>query len=373
MSATSRSILIYAPIMASIGGIERHLCLLAQACTREGMRVTFVTTSNSLNDGARRELLASGVEFLEFSRPRGSASALAKAAWLLRTTLRLRRTRWDVIYTNGQSVLATFLWLAARRGTRIVHHHHTSSDAAEQRTWHPLYRLALRFAPEVVTVSQATRGVLDATLGRDDVRCVLCLTPRIPLPERIEDRRPAADAPLRFGYVGRLVAEKGIGEICRLSALPELRDIEWHLYGAGPDYPAAHFAAFPNVHYHGLYASMEEYAGALQQFDATVLYSRHSEGLPLTLMEAMAAGLPWIATDRGGTRELALSAENCRVLPAEATPAQIAEATREFADRIRAGGTSRAAQRRVYDAQLSPATIEAQWLALFREPARGAA
>ena len=146
---TNFRILIYTPQMWSYGGMERHICLLAELCAQSGMQVTVVTTSNSLNDDARRQVLAAGVHFLELPSARGTVSLARKIWWLFKTTLRLRNKRWDIIYTNGQSGLAPILWMAARRGTRVIHHYHTAGDAAEQRTWHPCFRFALRKAPDI--------------------------------------------------------------------------------------------------------------------------------------------------------------------------------------------------------------------------------
>ena len=42
------NLLIYAPQMAAYGGMERHLCLVAEAMAATGAHVTLLTTSNSL-------------------------------------------------------------------------------------------------------------------------------------------------------------------------------------------------------------------------------------------------------------------------------------------------------------------------------------
>ncbi|MCW3849354.1 glycosyltransferase [Sphingomonas sp. LB-2] len=47
-----------------------------------------------------------------------------------------------------------------------------------------------------------------------------------------------------------------------------------------------------------------------------------SEGVPVAIMEAMAAGVPTLATDVGGTRELVTDATGC-LIPADASPAAI--------------------------------------------------
>ena len=93
---------------------------------------------------------------------------------------------------------------------------------------------------------------------------------------------------------------------------------------------------------------------------------RALEGLPVSLMEVMAAGLPWIATDRGGTRELGVSELNSVIVPAGASLQEMKALTMELADRIRTGRTSRIAQRRVYDEHFSPEISSRKWLEYLR-------
>lgn len=362
------NILGYAPQMAAYGGMERHVCDLAGVLASRGHHVTLVTTSNSLGTPLRATLAAQGVTLRELSRGRGGASRLQKLLWLLRESLRCKSVGWDVIYTNGQSALARMPWLAARANTRIVHHHHTAADAAEQATWSRAFRRVLQTAPEIVACSHATQQALRHALRRDDVRFLPYLT-SAPIPfEAVANRNHAPGAPLRFGFTGRLVAEKGIGQICALSRHPALGDISWHLHGAGRDYPPDYFAGYTNIVYHGAFSGAAQHAEILQNLDAVVLFSTHNEGMPLSLIEAMSAGLPWIATDRGGTREMAISPGNSLVVPHPATIETLVAAVRTVADRLQRNETSRVEQRRAYDRFFSPAVVAEAWCRYLEQP-----
>lgn len=353
-------ILIYVPQMAAYGGMERHLCLMAEALSEAGHLVALVTTSNSLADEWRQRLRAASVDLREMPAARGTASGSAKAWWLIRRALALRRRRWDVIYTNGQGALARLVWLAARSRTRRVHHHHTAADAAEQRTWTPGFRRVLARAGELVGCSRFTADQLNAATGRTDAVFLPYLTETAfhftPVPP------PPADRPLRFGFMGRLVGTKGVETILSLAADPACADIEWHIHGAGPDYPPERFAFLPRLVYHGSYANPAQQAAALAGLDAVALFSVHNEGMPLSLIETMAAGLPWVASARGGTPELAESAANCELVDRPEVYENCRAATLRLASRIRAGETSRAAQRAVWETRFAPAVVRAQWI-----------
>jgi glycosyltransferase involved in cell wall biosynthesis len=345
--------------MAPYGGIERHVCSLAAELAQKGHQVTFLTTSNSLGAELRKELDRPGIRFVELGIGRGHASKGQKLLWLVFRSLKARFTRWDVIYTNGQSALARYVWWAAGPGTRIIHHHHTSAALDEQQGWSPAFKKVLRDAPEVFACSNFTRRCIDAAVGRSDTRFLPYLTACPITAAEVHEVTPRS--PLHFGFLGRLIPEKGIGRIMQLSQDPRLSHIEWHIHGSGPDYPAESFAAYPNIRYHGPYRAPAEHAEALRGLDALVLFSTHNEGMPLCLIEAMSAGLPWIATDRGGTAELARSQNESRILPETATFEDMVQACLDLSENLQAGRCSRLRQRAIYDDFVSPSSVIRQW------------
>ena len=364
------NVLIYVPQMAAFGGMERHVCDLARALATREHHVKLITTSNSLSQELRTSLTERGVILRELARSRGKAGRLLKGVWLMREALRSDSVRWDLIYTNGQSALARVAWFAARPHSRIVHHHHTAADAREQATWSKSFRRVLKQAPEIVACSRATQRALSAALNRNDVQYYPYLTSASVSAESVKNHIPSPNAKLHFGFTGRLVVEKGIATICALSQRPSLSDITWHIHGAGAAFPPDYFAPFPRVVYHGPFSSGPQHADILQKLDAIALFSSHNEGMPLSLIEAMSAGLPWIATDRGGTREMAMSESNCIVVEPSPSEETLAVAVRQLADRIREGRTSRTEQRGIYDRHFAPSVVSHAWCSYLesREP-----
>jgi glycosyltransferase involved in cell wall biosynthesis len=354
--------------MAAYGGMERHICTLAARMAARGHRVTFLTTSNSLGPELRNVITHPSITFRELPAARSTASRFRKSLWLLLEVLRCRTQSWDLIYTNGQSALARLVWHAGSGSTRRVHHHHTAADTGEQRTWSRSFRRVLQRSAELVACSEFTRDSISVAIGRTDIHFLPYLTR-----QTIEGHEVAECAPgssLHFGFMGRLVPEKGIDAICRLSNDPSLSHISWHLHGAGDLYPPEFFRNYPRVTYHGAF-SADTQAHALLALDALVLFSSHNEGMPLSLIEGMSAGLPWIATDRGGTRELARRLSDCIVVPHPANDTALRFAILTLSHRIRSRLTSRIAQRRIYDHYFAPNTVADRWLAFFenRPPA----
>ncbi len=346
--------------MAAYGGMERHICSLAALTARRGHRVTLLTTSNSLGDDLRAELNHPLISLRELPAARNRAGKLRKLRWLLGEVWRARREKWDIVYTNGQSALARIVWYAAPGSARHIHHHHTAADAGEQATWSNAFRKVLRDVSELVACSCATRDSINLAVKRSNTVYLPYLT-RCPVEAAaVADRLPGES--LHFGFMGRLIREKGIDTICRLSADPALAHITWHLHGAGPDFPPEFFRAWPRIVYHGAYVGTAAQAAALNQLDAIVLFSSHNEGMPLSLIESMSAGLPWVATDRGGTRELAINSDNCVVVPFPQDESGFRTAVIEMSNRLREGRTSRLAQRAVYDRHFAPAVVGERWM-----------
>ncbi len=370
-SKRRRSILIYSPQFNTIGGVETHLVRLSCVLAQHDWDVTLVTTSGMLESTRVAQLSAAGVKFVA---PAGTKplSIPLKTAWLASTILtKLRKTKWDVIYTNAQGGMSWLLRPLRRKGTRLVHHYHTAGDERDLGTWTWAFVKWLHAVDEIVACSTSTaqnlRRVLNLPASRgggDKIRVIRYLSEEIiPAPHQAR----AAGEQLRFGFVGRMVKGKGVDLICQLSTDAELAHVTWDLHGCGADYDADYFKQYPNVRFHGRYHGGRDLSGILSRLDALVLFSTYQEGQPISLIEGMAAGLPWIATDQGGTRELMWSPANCRMISSAAEFGEAKRAVLELAQAIREGKTSFAAQRLAYEGNLSPATVGARWMDFLAE------
>ena len=153
-------------------------------------------------------------------------------------------------------------------------------------------------------------------------------------PERARSYREETRADLglepddiALGMVGRLVAEKGIPELIEVAAMlgPEVR-----VFVVGPHDPDKEDALSEEllemgrragVRFLGMRRDIEALYGA---FDIFVLPS-HREGFPRAAMEAAASGLPVIATDIRGCRQVVEDGVNGLLVPLR-DPARLAEA-----------------------------------------------
>ena len=131
-------------------------------------------------------------------------------------------------------------------------------------------------------------------------------------------RMPVRDEPKNIGFVGRLSEEKAIPTLLAAFALvkQQVPNSVLSVVGTGPLEQELKAYAFSlgiteQVRFAGYLSNPFE---ALKQFDLFVLPSR-TEGCPIVILEAMAMGLPVVATRVGGNPELVADGESGLLVP----------------------------------------------------------
>ena len=144
----------------------------------------------------------------------------------------------------------------------------------------------------------------------------------------------------QVGWVGRLSREKGPDVL--LAALSGLSDVplEVNFLGDGPERAGLEALATRSTTRHRVrwLGNTPRAETMFKAFDAFVLSSR-TEGTPMVLFEAMAAGVPIVATCVGGVPDVI--DESCALLIPPQNPVALASAIRSLRDDA-AGADSRA-------------------------------
>ena len=127
-------------------------------------------------------------------------------------------------------------------------------------------------------------------------------------------------SPPRLLSVGRIVHQKGLDlAMHALGGLKEL-DWEWWIAGDGPQMPslqslAQELGIKDRVVFLG-WQSRQQIVESYKQSNVFLFPSRH-EGMPNALLEAMASGLPVVATCIAGNEELVVEGETGYLVPVE--------------------------------------------------------
>ena len=148
-------------------------------------------------------------------------------------------------------------------------------------------------------------------------------------------RAPPAASPAhpRFLVSGRIAPSKRLEAIVEaFAAIAQAQPrAELHVFGeaeprhSGYAEELARHAAGLAVHFRGAVPSL---AYLDESFTATIVLGTH-QGLPNAVLEAMSAGIPVIANDSGGTRELVIPGHTGWLLPEDADGSTLAAALRE--------------------------------------------
>lgn len=351
-ASDKKRILVYTTQLMETGGIESHLQEFCRQMATTGAEIDLVVLNAAMTPETEA-FYKRTCRWVYFGKHGRSYKRLL---WMLQLGLKLRGTRkYDAVYTNGQG---ESIWLFSRMlpaYKKWVHHHHTSGDAKDQSTWGVKYRKTLREANTIIACSYRNAGDMKVVLNRQiDVIPVFSRNVEVPFSEGPEGK-------LRFGYYGRLIPEKGIDLICRMSEDADLKDVEFHLWGEGKQYPAGYFDRYPHIRFHGPFAGEEGLKAAIAQLDAYLLLSTHPEGLPVSLLEAMSAGLPWLSTDKGGIPDIACDPQATRVIPATFTYEDAKAAVMAFAKDIRSGLVTKTAQKELYASRFSAVALRSAW------------
>jgi len=244
------------------------------------------------------------------TRPPGVGAALKQIAYFLEAGLvaaRMRARGLGHLHNHFASSSCTVAMLAAELGgftfSFTIHGTSIRSDPGRWRVDEKAKRAAF-----VVCISAFCRSQAMAIVPVEEhnrlhvVRCGIDFAPY----EAIE--RAAAPG-ARLLFVGRLVQSKGLHVL--FQALAQLREafpgLAVRLVGEGPERAALEAQAHElgvddRVEFVG-YRPQDEIRRYLRETDVFVLPS-FAEGVPVVLMEAMAAAVPVVATDIAGVPEL---------------------------------------------------------------------
>ena len=267
-----------------------------------------------------------------------------------------RRERFTIVHTH-QVKAALFGQVAARLAgvplvINTVHgfYFHEHTPPLKKRAWIALEKFCAMFSDVLLSQNRediktaVATGICDSSkiehLGNGiDVRR---FSRETIAPERLKQLRKefglAEGAPV-VGFVGRLVEEKGLLELFEAVARLRVAHPRMRLLVVGPvdsDMPdhlgpaAATAAGIGDI---TSFAGYREDMPELYALMTVLVLPSHREGLPRTPMEASSMGVPTIATDIRGCREVVRPDQNGYLVPVRDAAAIAAALDRVLSDR----------------------------------------
>jgi glycosyltransferase involved in cell wall biosynthesis len=314
--------------LAEVGGAQAYVASLLPALVG-GFDVAVAAHGNG---PLRNAAEAAGVRFLPLRHVRRAINPWRDAAGLLELVRLLRRERPDILHANSSKAGVLGRLAAAAAGVPIrIFTVHGWAFAAHSGAASRLYRWADRLVRPLTTVTicvaEHERGAGLAAGTCSEARTIV-------IPNAI-DVRSAPPARrnrklLRVVAVGRLKAPKDFLTLVRAVAALPPESCELLIVGEGPDRARLEteidrLGVAQRVRLAGERSDVPE---LLADADVFVLSSA-SEGMPISVLEAMAAGLPVVASRVGGLPELVPDGE-AGLLVAPGDTEGLAEALRRL-------------------------------------------
>ncbi|MFI0483562.1 glycosyltransferase [Actinomadura sp. 9N215] len=379
--AAPRDVFIVCNNVDDLGGLQRWAHHLARLLAGRGDRVTLVGITRGTRPFHHGRDGSYAVEVLHRdwrppamawrpATPRQRLDAVARGRDLWRRAVQRRgAARLSELFAGarpGAVVIAAQVWamewvrLADTSGLRVVGMSHESYAATRASSRYRRVREHYADADRMLalTAEDADAWARGGMTNVDHIPNALHVTP---------DVHPTLDLPV-VACVGRLSYEKGVDLLLEAWERVSARRPGWrlHVYGSGPDDERLRARADAaglsgSVEFRGVVADVEE---ALVEVSIFALPSR-AEGFPMSVLEAMAYGLPTVAFDCApGVRALLGAGHGGGVLVEPGDTATFAQELERLIDdpdlRRVLGGEARASVLRFH-----PDAVLARWDRLF--------
>jgi len=349
------------------GGAERIALLIAERLIRRGHRVVVISLEEPRSGGLAEEYEACGARIVRMDK---TLNVLDRTLAMRLYSL-FRKERFDVVHTHNPLPLIYAALAGRASGARAVHTKHGPHADSQLRLM--LRRIGAAATHHFVAVSDAT-----AAFSQTLYEVVPWKLKVIQNGTDLARFQPDAEARARtrraigippdafvFGTVARMAAVKNQALLVRAAAPllgPRVRLV---LVGDGAERErtealARDCSVSAFVHFTGETREVPRYLAA---FDVFAL-SSDSEGLPLSLAEAMSVGLPMVSTAVGGVPLVVDEGETGLLSPKGDEGALRASLARMEADRemVRLMGIR---AREVANARYSADRMVDEYLALY--------
>ncbi len=237
----------------------------------------------------------------------------------------VRREQYALIHAHTVRTAMVGSLAARLAGVPMVYHMHSPASRNTGRPWlnwinNITERFSLRRASHLIAVSQSLKEHM-IRQGFDASR-ITVVRNGVPELYEVPFRRPPRGQ-WTLGTAALFRPRKGIEVLLRAMALMQKRGLSVRLLAVGefesPKYEreihalAAHLGLEDIIQWTGFASDV---TSELLAMDLFVLPSLYGEGMPMVLLEAMAAGVPAVATDVEGVSEAIRHGQDGVIVPA---------------------------------------------------------
>ena len=256
------------------GGIETHVEYLARMLMRYNSTASIVLWNDYGVHPMEEKLSDIDIPVIKLN---GNIRSFVKV---------LKMSRPDIVHTHGYKAGIIGRLICRLMNIKVISTYHagdTGRGKMRMYTW--LDEVTSWLAPSIAV----SRGIFRTLKGQKH-----CLQNFIP----VSADWKVVNKNHRVAFVGRLSEEKGAHHFIEIARV--CYEQEFHIYGTGPLEGELKKIAPSNVTFHGYVSDME---GVWGKVDLLCMPSLN-EGTPYAALEAMAHGIPVLASDVGGLPHL---------------------------------------------------------------------
>jgi glycosyltransferase involved in cell wall biosynthesis len=349
-----------------VGGAETVVAALCRSHAAAGHRVEVhcLMTAGPL----AAELEQEGVPVYVHA----TSGSPRRLAWKLFRAF--RRSRPDVVHCHNKTATISAAAAARLTGARaIVSTRHGMASPFRLRYELKFWITVAVLCDRVVAVCDTARR--NMTTGARPVAHKVVTIRNGAYPPRVGGEQTVATRGFTLVSVGRLVRAKNFDMLIRAVAVARVAvpDLDLWIVGGGAEGPVlrelcAELNLASVVRFWG---ERRDVGSWLRAADVFVLSST-SEGLPISVLEAMAAGLPAIVTDVGGLPELVALSGAGTTVPVHDVDS-LARAIVDYANRRHELAALGERASDCYRAYFTPDRMAGEYLALYRACLHGGA
>lgn len=316
------------------GGVETHLLGLCRLLVQRGAEVTVV--SRYAKKSVPLVQLSGVIPIRLITTPFAQNLRWFRlsTAWaLLFWPVLLRKNRFDVLYTLELSAFTKFLVrFLTKKGQVILNRAGEPFKESDE-----LPKDARSLLSGLIVESELQADAARKSFGTE---IPVAAIPHLGLSADLPEWKPRAfDGMFRVSFLGRYDVNKGIFRLLDIWEKLEVAEAQLDFYGHGPEQGRLESEILrrglsKTVRVNGGWDDAVQLTEILGKTDLVVLPSK-TEGLPVVLLEAMAHGVPFVATDVGAVRTLAVNNPDVLVVPN--SDGEIKEAIERMARAIRLG------------------------------------
>ncbi len=346
------------------GGGATHLTNFCSLLAKEGAEITLLT--RYAHGSTPIVQPRSGNPIRIVSTPFSGNRSLYRLStlWALLVWPFLLRGRYDILYTWELSTFTRFLARFVDREGRVILQR-IGEPLRDGETLDPsLENLLDGLIVETALQASAARSVISRRLP---ILALPNIGHCVSVPSR-NGHRPGEV--FRITFLGRYARDKGIYRLLEIWPNLDIGNAELSFHAWGEEYE--HLSQLirergleKQIHLNGAYSTAQELSAILAATDLVVLPSE-TEGLPLVLLESMAHGVPFVATDVGAVRTLAESNPDVSVVSRDNVA--LKEGIEEIVRAIRIGEVRSDRLQAYFESRYGYEVLSRKWRDAFLDP-----